>query len=435
MGKPSVHVLGALALLSGGHCRSLEIIIDSATTCLQDDKKCTLNAIISAAKMKFSLSYHFASAVGLNEAVLMALFNRPVTFKKKFIEQGDGLQISVEDLVENGLLMDTALNAKDARIVDSINLPLLALFGWSFFMDHQRAPEDATTCLSGAISDELLNILRTAQNHPSHEAFELIFPRYLVLLREVYKAVSDRCASLPLPLIERCANINWRCASIVEMFPHCWGTMQLSDTVNNARFDLTQTLKPKTFSREGRASSTTGATFAPFSSSSSAISTAATVLRGLRNIDSMSDEEFDELTSTVYSPNYCEAPGLYHFMVLKDVKAFEEGKRHVVVVAIENKFSKEESSTVVNIENDVYAKRCKASELLSLVEQEGKVSFLFVLAAWRDIRKSTVHLKENCMILAKNELSRVFGNTLVDLMLFIEHVESGLEVTTQSHDA
>jgi hypothetical protein len=402
MMKSPDEVVEVLAVLAGGHCRSMEILIDAVRKRLTGDKSSTLGAIIDDAKSRFALRYGFANTVGLNEAILMAQYNRSVSFGSKFIANlTDGaVETTVGDLIASGALMGSSCRGDSVahgRVEEHLNLPLLSFLSWSSWMtsDSVRGGPFAKS-LSEEVSR--INNAIKLQGRSNFEAFELIYAHYTKILRFVYKEISTRGHALPLVGGE---TVDWTRASISDMFPSTWGEMKLSKSISQSRFDLTQPLLMKPLTDKE----------------------ASSIARSLKNIDGLTDEAFLELTSTIFIPTADPSTqSLGHVLVLRDVDAFSRGERRVVVLAVENRHSMESSSTLINIDSDVYGKRNNARKLLSIdleLEADGKVSLMFVLNAWRGI-KNTIELQENCAVLSKVELARVFGKPMVDFMIFME---------------
>jgi hypothetical protein len=398
MMKDPNDIVDALALLAGGHTRSLEFIVYAAKSCLGRDRSSTLGFIIDIAKTEYARCYSFGYTIGLNEAVLMALFNRPVFLDKVFVV--GGIDITVGDIISCGLLigMSDDFSVRQTAVRNA-NLPLLSLLAWSSWtIQNELGSRDFVV----SASKEILHIANCARDRPCGEAFELIFAHHAILMRIVYKKIVEVGSSLPFG---ETAAVDWRHASINDMFPHHWGEMKLSKSAREARFDLTQPLSLKKLLKGDM-----------------------TVQHLLADINSLTDEQFDELTSAIFIPDYSNAPGLDHFIVLKDVDAFHDKKRRVVVVAVENKYSKRTSDTQVSIRSDVTAKIVNARKLLCIdsdLEGKGDVSFLFVLSAWRGIKSTVEPLEENCVVMSKGELTKVFGKTIVDFILFADGTQPG----------
>jgi hypothetical protein len=383
-------ILNIFALIAGGHMRSTEFIIVAARSVVEDanvvgddprsSSSCTLQQIVKEAKREYSSSYIFGAAVGLKEAMLLALYRRPVLFKKPFpvSVHGTTRMTTMEDLIGSGLLMATSENNADEEVVSKFQVPLLALLSWCEFKRKGAHLYANLATFEKGVVDAMTSIEDALFSRSMEESFESFCHQHSMLMRHVYAEVTRRGRNLPLTSF-----VDWRRASIADMYPGTSSNKSaMTNDVAKARFDVTQPLTMKRFSMPSAAN--------PIPSCG---------LPNFHNIRQLTNRQFEDLVRSIYVPShYDNAAGLNHFVVLRDVTNLSKAnnKRRVVVLAVGSESpwecAKQDTDTTTTSNNSVTARGDASSKTIKNVrdllvlprDTEGCVSLAFVLHAWRE---------------------------------------------------
>lgn len=390
--RGSDDIFYALALFSGGHMRACESILDTVPDHSGTNlfKSFMIQAVTTFSKFQ---DYYY----DMYPAVVLSLYGQSIPGKQniRLTESDEG---TVADLVASGQLM-WSFKSKHAHERVLPMIPVISLIGWAVFTKSS----DLWGFELARTLDLMINYM-FSESLETGKPFERVSLLRLQVMRYVYKALMN-----DIFVFSRPENvIDWRSASINDLYKSSHFSGPLSEELAVMRFDLTQPLE---WSHE---------------------------LLDDPDVVAFVLESHHKKLARVCVPRNNQYPSIDYFYTLKSLDG------EMVTVLVQTKWSALSSKTIVNVQNieSVLSKAVENTVKMGVPENR----IIAIAELWREVRSSKEELMEdleafrnrqsssttsrktlmvpNLIIQVKDNLVEDYGKTLSDFIVLTEFLRT-----------